>query len=1153
VLIVDDDSSKRLAIKAVLSTLGLQVVEADSGLSALRCVMERDFAVILLDVRMPEIDGFETAALIRRRKESEMTPIIFITAFTSDEIASKAKYVQGAVDFMTAPVSPDELRAKVSVFVNLYLHAQQLALQAKEVQESANQLGILTDVAPVGIFRTDADNKYIYTNARWSEISGISAEDAQGRVWDTIFASTAPPGAPEDEFEPSRVGRRFRLWATDSTSRVVWAASEPIQDQSGGTLGWVGTLIDVTAEAEAEKERTRFRSLVQNSRDVIAIIDPTGGCCYASPGVEELTGTTADEFQRLSDFAFIHPEDVEATKAHVLEVSANANATKTFETRVLNQEGSSTWVEMRVANGLELPSINGIVLNFHDISERREATTQLARSATLLAEGQSLSHLGSFTWDMRTNLLAWSDEQYRLLGFDPGVLEPSFETLVARIHHEDRAAFLKGTEDSATSGVPFALDFRVVHPGGDIRWIHCKGEVQSEDGIPVRLVGMSHDITERKLAETVRLKLMDQQHELATLLRMLLDSTGEGIYGLDPHGDCTFMNKAGAELLGGAAEFFIGNNMHSLTHHSHPDGSDYPAEDCPLQQGLKTGKPYSAQGDVVWRLDGTRLPVDFSAHPIEENGQIAGSVITFQDVTLRLGMEEELRQSEQLFRGAFDASQIGTSLTMADGLTYVDVNQSLCDMLGYTKAELMELNWQKLTHPDDLQRNLKEHARLVEGLEDVDHVEKRYVGKAGNTIWIEVNDAVIRGTDGRPRFFVTHINDVTERHDATSARQALETQLVQSQKMEAVGQLAGGVAHDFNNILSVILNYAQFASEGLEKADPRLIDIQEIIKAGEKAARLVHQLLAFSRKEIVEQIVIDPNEVVTGIFSILSRALGEDIALDFDKLEGISCVCVDPGRLEQVLLNLAVNARDAMPNGGLLHIATDKLSLAAGDIPPLPAGDYAVISVRDSGSGMDVATMERIFEPFFTTKPRGEGTGMGLSSAYGIIEQAGGSLRVESELGVGTKFSIYLPCSDVPYVAPIADELPRTVRGEETILLVEDEDAVRDIVSRILTAQGYQVIPCSSGSDALEYFRENPSAVDLLLTDVVMPKMSGKELSDKATAIDRGLKTLFMSGYTDALIAQRGVLASDEELLAKPFNPDELLISVRSMLDKSAA
>ena len=225
VLIVDDDASKRLALKAVLAPLDLQVVEADSGLSALRCVMERDFAVILLDVRMPDIDGFETAALIRRRRESEMTPIIFVTAFSSEDIASKARYVQGAVDFITAPVSPDELRAKVSVFVNLFMHAQNLAEQAREIQESADRLSGLTDAAPVGIFRTDADNKYVYTNARWSEIAGISAVDARGRDWESIFASTAPPGASVDEFEAANAidgnGRRFRLWSTDSTSRIL--------------------------------------------------------------------------------------------------------------------------------------------------------------------------------------------------------------------------------------------------------------------------------------------------------------------------------------------------------------------------------------------------------------------------------------------------------------------------------------------------------------------------------------------------------------------------------------------------------------------------------------------------------------------------------------------------------------------------------------------------------------------------------------------------------------------------------------------------------------------------------------------------------------------------------------------------------------------
>ena len=1028
VLVVDDDPSKRLAVKAVLSKLGLTIVEADSGLSALRSVMERDFAVILLDVRMPDIDGFETAALIRRRRESEMTPIIFITAFSSDEIASKAKYVQGAVDFMTSPVSPDELRAKVSVFVNLFANAQRLAQQAAEVQESATQLEMLTDAAPVGIFRTDAHNRYVYTNSRWSEISGISAEDALGRKWDTIFASTAPPGAVEDEFEAANhtthIGRRFRLWESDETSRVVWAASEPVQDQDGNTNGWVGTLTDVTAEAEAEKERTRFRSLVQNSRDVIAIIDPDGTCCYASPSIKELTGSTPEEIEALAPFGFIHPGDVDAIAGITQQIVSHPDVTRTFEMRVRTKDGGYLWVEMRAANSLDDPSINGIVLNFHDISERRTANQLLAQSESLLAQGQALSRLGSFTWDIRTNELVWSDEQYRQLGYEPGEVEPTFDTLIASIHPDDRAAFTSATRDSATTGAALALDFRLVQPSGEVRWIHGKGEVLLENGIAVRLVGMSHDITDRKQAEEDRIQLV-QKHD------------------------------------------------------------------------------------------------------------------------------EQLRQSERLFRGAFDASQTGIALTLADGSTYVDVNQALCEMLGYTKEELMALTWRDITHPDDLERNLKEFGKLVEGRYDVDHIEKRYIGKSGNVIWIEVNDAVIRGADGRPMFFVSHIIDVTERHDATRAREALETQLVQSQKMEAIGQLAGGVAHDFNNILSVILNYAQFSREGLDKTDPRLSDIEEIIKAGDKAARLVHQLLAFSRKEIVQQVVVDPNEIVTGVFSILFRALGEDIALDFNRSEATPTVFVDPGRLEQVLLNLAVNARDAMPTGGILKIETARISLGPGEIPPLPAGEYARISLTDTGTGMDRATVARVFEPFFTTKPRGEGTGMGLSSAYGIIEQAGGSLRVESELEVGTTFSIYLASAQVAYDPVAKDERPGSVYGQETILLVEDEEAVREIVSRILRGQGYDVVPCSSGADALEYFKMNTNSIDLLLTDVVMPKMSGKELSDKATAIHGDLKTLFMSGYTDALIAQRGVLTSDEDLLGKPFNPDELLISVRSMLDKS--
>ena len=1150
VLVVDDDPAKRLALRSVLDPLGLTIVEADSGLGALRRVMERDFAVILLDVRMPDIDGFETAALIRRRRESEMTPIIFITAFASDEIGSLAKYVEGAVDFMFAPVQPDELRAKVSVFVSLFLQAERYAAEARIVQASADQLKLLTDSAPIGIFRTDASNRYVYTNPRWSEITGISAEIAFGQDWEAMLSSREPRGSRlESRGIAFNGGDRYRLWLSRSVERVVLLTSESVLDDAGEVTGWVGTLADITSEWGAEKERSRFQSLVQNSRDVIVVLNGDGRCTYVSPAVEEVTGFLPEELIGTLGIDSVHPDDAQMVRDHFAEITTSPDSTKTVEARRRTKSGGWIWVEIRAANRLNDPALEGMVLNYHDISERRDWTDRLAQSEELLANGQALSHLGSFTWDMRSNVVTWSDENYRLLGFEPGSVEPSLETLVSRLHPDDRVGFLQMTSASAEGGTPFERDMRVVLPEGTVRWLHVRGEYSTEDGVPVRLTGMNEDITARREAELERLVLLEDQKALADQLRMLLDSTGEGIYGVDVHGVCTFMNAAGASLLGGTSADFVGKVMHELMHHTHPDGSHYPASECPIVQGIRRGERTSTRSELVWRLDGSSFPADYSSYPIGGEGSDQGAVIAFQDVSLRLGMEAEIRQSERLFRGAFDASQMGISLIAADGLTYVDVNQALCEMLGYAKHELLELNWQFLTHPDDLERNLRRFAMVTDGRSDGENLTKRYVRKDGESIEVEVTDSVVRGPDGVPIYYVTHVNDITERRKALLENEKLQGELVQAQKMEAVGQLAGGVAHDFNNILSVILNYAHFAAEGLEPDDERLADIQEISKAGDKAANLVHQLLAFSRKEVIEARVIDLNEVVMGVYQILNRSLGEDIDLDFKAGDDLPQVLADPGRVEQVLLNLAVNARDAMLDGGVLKIATQSLQVAEGELSQCPAGGYCVITVTDSGSGMDEETLERVFEPFFTTKPRGEGTGMGLSSAYGIVDQAGGCLSVESTLGVGTVFTVHLPAVSAGISQEDIEEETAAIGGSEMILLVEDEDAVRELVLRILRNQGYEVVPYSSGAEALEYCRSHLETIDLLLTDVVMPRMSGRELSEQASSICAGLKTLFMSGYTDALIAQRGVLASNEHLIYKPFKPEQLLTTVRSLLD----
>jgi PAS domain S-box-containing protein len=640
--VVDDTSSKRLALAAALTPLGLPIVQADSGQAALRAVMTQDFAVILLDVRMPDVDGFETAALIRRRKESEMTPIIFVTAFAGDEIGPKSRYVSGAVDFMFAPIQPDELRAKVSVFVRLFLQAKMLERQAQEVQASADQLRLLTDAAPIGIFRTDADARFIYTNPRWSEITGIPSEEATGRDWDAVVGSekqAEPASELSHGADPSTLSQRYEIRRPDATSRIVLVTAESIPDTDGGIEGWVGTLADITAEAGAEAAR-------------------------------------------------------------------------------------------------------------------------------------------------------------------------------------------------------------------------------------------------------------------------------------------------------------------------------------------------------------------------------------------KLAGEEQAR---------------------------------------------------------------------------------------------------------------------------------LQSQLQQAKKMEAVGQLAGGIAHDFNNILSVVLNYAEFVAETLDESHAGSADIHEIIKAGKRGAELVHQLMAFSRQEDIQPTVLDLNEVVAGMAVLLARAAGKTFELDIDTQSGLFMTKADRSQIEQILLNLVVNARDAMPGGGRIGITTCNVEAEAGMRVDLVAGKYVCLTVTDTGTGIDTEIVDHIFEPFFTTKPRGEGTGLGLATAYGIVKQAHGGIFADSESGAGTSFVVYLPVTDEHVSSPVDPPL-HEASGEACILVVEDEDPVRDVVGRILRREGFDVVDVASGAEAVEICSERPSRIDLLLTDVVMPLMSGPALRDLVQPLRPEMRVMFMSGSTDEIIARRGVLGSGEALINKPFNSDQLLTRVREVL-----
>ncbi len=517
-----------------------------------------------------------------------------------------------------------------------------------------------------------------------------------------------------------------------------------------------------------------------------------------------------------------------------------------------------------------------------------------------------------------------------------------------------------------------------------------------------------------------------------------------------------------------------------------------------------------------------------------------------------------LRDSEERFRAMFDSAAIGTGVLDLDGRV-VTSNRALEQMLGYTKDELANLTAAELTHPDDRDRELEFFGELAEGKREEYRLEKRCLAKGGEVVWGHHTVSLVRDGFTRPKFAIAMLEDITPRKEAEEERLRLESQLRQAQKMEAVGQLAGGVAHDFNNLLTAIRGYSEFALNRLGEGDTSIRkDIEEIAKSADRASSLTSQLLAFSRKQLLQPRVLHLNEVVSEVEKMLRRLIGEDIEVVTAFGRSLGRVKADPGQIEQVLVNLVVNARDAMPDGGRLTIETRNVDIDdeyASAHEGLYPGHYVMLAVHDTGHGMDAETKSRLFEPFFTTKEQGKGTGLGLATVYGIVKQSGGYVGVESEPGKGAAFKVFLHrleagLAEAEPVVHIVEERPR---GSETVLLVEDEEVVRNLVREILEGNGYTVIEARNGAEALELGRSFAGPIHLLVTDVVMPKMSGRELAERLVTIHRETRVLYMSGYTDGAISQHGVLDPHTELLQKPFTFDALAQKVRKVLDAPPA
>jgi two-component system cell cycle sensor histidine kinase/response regulator CckA len=560
---------------------------------------------------------------------------------------------------------------------------------------------------------------------------------------------------------------------------------------------------------------------------------------------------------------------------------------------------------------------------------------------------------------------------------------------------------------------------------------------------------------------------------------------------------------------------------------------------------------YAATGEAVvlgrrieisaMRKDGTEFPVELAITRINREGApfFTGQI---RDLTEQKRVQKEMVQSEERFRKLFDANTIGIVIADLSGKT-LEANDAYLDMLGLTREELIEgtVHWNELTPP--------EHSAgdqlAVEQLKRTGIAppwEKELFRKDGTRIPILIGVAMLEATEAS---CIAYIVDLTE-------RRRLEGQFHQAQKMEAVGQLAGGVAHDFNNLLTVILGYTDLLAAKLDPGSLEVRDLDEIRKAGERAATLTRQLLAFSRRQVLERKVIDVNALTVRTENMLRRVIGEDLQLVTVLDPALRRVFADAGQLEQVIMNLAVNARDAMPRGGKLTIETANVELDqayARQHGPVKAGSYVMIAVSDTGVGMSSDTLAHMFEPFFTTKEQGKGTGLGLATVYGIVKQSGGYVWAYSEVGKGTTFKMYLPLAEEGTEAePLVAVEPAALAGSETVLLVEDEESVRALSRSILKRYGYTVLEAGSGKGGLDVARDYPLPIHLLLTDVVMPEMGGTDLASRLETLRPGVRVLYMSGYTDDAVFRHGLLEKGRFFLQKPFTPENLARKVREAL-----
>jgi two-component system cell cycle sensor histidine kinase/response regulator CckA len=877
------------------------------------------------------------------------------------------------------------------------------------------------------------------------------------------------------------------------------------------------------AEQTLRATSSRQEAILAAVPDIIMEVDNSKVYTWANRAGIEFFGE--DVIGREAADYFIGEQDTYGVVRPIFEGAENVLYVESWQRRRDGEKRLLAWWCRVLKDGSG--NVTGALSTARDVTERRvaeERAETLTRSIDVHPDGAYwLDTEGRFVYvnDAACRALGYEREQLlRMNVFDvnPKATPERMQRVWELLRQEGH--FFTESTHRRSDGSEFPVEIATAYVRSGGQEYAC---------------GFARDISERKQAEAALRKSEAQLSAALKLARL-------GHWEYDVAKDLFTFNDHFYALFRTTAEREGGYEMSSERYarrFCHPD--DMAMVGLEIGEALETNDPnYTA--DVTHRVifgDGEIGYITVRIFIVKDSqGRTVRTYGVNQDVTERMRDIEALRVSEERFRTVFEAVADGTVLADTETGRFVLVNQALCRMLGYTQEELLRLAVDDIHLPADLpmvkeafQRQLSGEQPLATGIP--------VLRKDGTTFIADIHGLPL--TLGDARCVLGVFRDMT-------AFNEMEQQLRQAQKMEAVGQLAGGVAHDFNNILCVIQGHCDLVLRSLREDDPLFKSIAQIQSSGERAAALTRQLLAFSRKQALQPEVLDLNATVRNLEGMLRRLIGEDIDFTTRLAASLGRVKADPGQVEQVVVNLAVNARDAMPRGGRLLIETANVELTeehGGSHADVAPGQYVMLVITDTGSGMDQRTMERVFEPFFTTKEKGKGTGLGLATVYGIVKQSGGAIRVASELGRGATFRVYLPRCDDAVAAKAAGAPAASPRGAgEHILLVEDETALGEVVRDVLTTLGYRVTLAANAGEALLAVEERCLAPDLVVTDIVMPGMSGAMLAKRLRRTQPDLKVLFMSGYADDGITHSGVLEPGTPFIQKPFKIDDFAAKV---------